>query len=177
MSKKKPRLFDTFSLALKNFEAEDGMLFSWKANRLSLSHALAMQLYKLISLQDANLSVDMCPGFSKSSKVISPEIIVHNRETGHKILAVVCRTDYLTEEEQKGLIAFAQNFKCELVTAIAFLPKKNHSLLYRVSDLSLEYYHFDRNTLTTELLKVSSIQKPKDRDQLTLGMVVNKLSK
>ncbi len=170
MPKKKLRIFDLFTVAMKNFETQDRILFSWNRNRIALSHALAMQLYRLIPEEESNLSVDLCPNISKSSKILEPEILLHDRDTGHKILAVVCRNDYLTEAEQKKLIELRKNLKCELVLALAFMPSKNYSLLYRVAMDYVEYYHFDRNTMTMDMIRSSKFEMPKDKNQLTLGI-------
>lgn len=162
---RKYRIFDTFTDALKKLETEDKELFRWPRNRIALSHALAQQLSKL----NPDLSVDLCPYLKTSRKAINPDILAHNRKTGQKYLAIVCRNDYLPEADQKMLLSLAKEIKCELVMAISFFPQKNYMLLYRATENGIEYYHFDRNTLTSDIVRTkTTAEKQKDSQQLTL---------
>lgn len=163
---RKYRVFDTFTHALKNLETEDKELFSWPKNRIALSHALAQQLFKL----NPDLSADLCPYIKTSKKAIKADILIHNRKTGQKYLAIICRNDYLPEDEQKKLLNLSKEIKCELVMAISFFPQKNYMLLYRATDSGIEYYHFDRNTLTSDIVRTKTTNSSQvDSQQLTLG--------
>ncbi len=166
--RRKYRVFDTFTNALKNLETEDKELFSWPKNRIALSHALAQQLYKL----NPDLSTDLCPFLKTSKKAMKTDILVHNRKTGQKYLAIICRNDYLPENEQKLLLNLAKEIKCELVMAISFFPQRNYMLLYRATDNGIEYYHFDRNTLTSNIVRTKTTVKAQtNSQQLTLEVI------
>jgi len=138
---KKLRVFDIFTSALRDFETGDRDLYSWPRNRLALTHALAQRLFSALSKDNPALFVDMS---------LNPDILVHNRK-GQTSLAVVCRNDYLTEGEQKNLMKLAE--KANLVMAVSFFPQKSYMLLYRATSSSIEYFHFDRNTLTVEAVR------------------------
>ena len=160
---KKFRTFDIFVLALKNLETQDREIFKWAKNRISLCHALALQIYKIFSQQEPEISVDLCPG------TIKTDILVHNRKTCSRPLAVTCRTGYLTEEEQKALMKLAKASKSELVMAVSFFPARNYMLIYRAKESGIEYYHFDRNTLTCSAVRTKvSAHTKKDSDQPSL---------
>ena len=169
------KVFETFGTALKNLETQDGILYSWPRNRIALSHALAQHLQELVSKQDQSLCVDMCPVLNRSSKAINPDILVHNRQTGLQALAVVCRNEYLTESEQEDLIRFRESSRCELILALSFMVQKNYMLIYVATEDRIEYYHFDRNSLTIEPVRKRDLGgKQEDKDQLTLDRMLKK---
>ena len=169
------KVFETFGTALKDLETQDGMLYSWPRNRIALSHALALHLHDLVAKQDSSLCVDMCPVLNRSSKAINPDILVHNRETGIQTLAVVCRNEYLTETEQEDLIRFRKNSRCELILALSFMVQKNYMLIYVATEDRIEYYHFDRNSLTIEPVRKRDLGgRQEDKDQLTLDRMLKK---
>jgi len=148
---KKLRVFDIFTSALKDFETGDKDLYSWPRNRLALTHALAQRLFSAVNKDNPSLFVDMSP---------NPDIMVHNRK-GQVSLAVMCRNDYLTEGEQKNLMKLAET--ASLAMAVSFFPQKRYMLLYRATSSSIEYFHFDRNTLTAEALKKKTFEKKADK--------------
>ena len=123
----KIKAFDTFGKALALLEANDSVLYTWPRNRIALSHALAEHIRDLISESDKKLSVDLCPVLSKSGKTLNPDILVHDRESGHQILSIACRNEYMTESEQDELIRFRRESKCELVLALSFMAQKNYN--------------------------------------------------
>lgn len=162
----KIKIFDLFITSLKETELSDKEVFTWKNNRLSLTHCLARHLEEAFKDYDT----DMCPNLSKSKKVLNPDILVHNRKTNKKALAIVCRNDYLSEEDQQKLINLSILSKSELTMAVSFFPTKNYMLLYRAFENTIEYYHFDRNTLTCETVrkKTASNETVLDKNQLEL---------
>lgn len=169
------RAFEIFGKALSLLEAQDRILYSWPRNRLSLSHALADHIRDLVKESDARLSVDLCPALSRSGKVLSPDILVHERESGHQVLSVVCRNEYLTEGEQDELIRFRRESRCELVLALSFMAQKNYMLIYAANEDRIEYYHFDRNSLTLEPVRKRSLEDEHgNKDQLTLDRILKK---
>ena len=170
MVQKKLKVFDAFTNALKNLDTQDSALYSFGRNRLALTHALALHLKSEFDNQESPVFSDMCLSVLKSQKTLIPDILVHNRQSSKKILAVMCRNDYLTEEEQKDLIAFSDSVQCELVMAVSFFPQKNYMLVYRVSKQGIEYYHFDRNTMTASAVRKVLKQTSDDSRQLKLKL-------
>ena len=171
----KIRVFDTFSKALCLLEKEDSALYSWSRNRLALSHALAVHIHDLLSDSKSHFSVDLCPVLSKSSKALNPDILVHNRQSGQQILSVVCRNEYLTEAEQSELIRFRKESSCELVLALSFMVQKNYMLIYAANEDRIEYYHFDRNSMTLEPVRKRELESTtENKDQLTLYKMMKK---
>ena len=168
MGRKRIRTFDTFTAALASFETKDRDLFSWTRNRTALTHALALRLKETLTAQGSDLDVDMGAFISRSQKVVNPDILVHDRKE-KRVLALVCRSEYLKEEEQEALVGLQQTAKCELVMAISFLPQKRYCLLYRVADGKIEYHHFDRNTLTSSIIRISGKEDEDSKDQLSFG--------
>ena len=169
------KVFDIFCNALRVLESEDKALYSWPRNRIALSHALAEHIHDLVSETDAKLSVDLCPVLSRSSKMLNPDILLHNRETGLQRLAVVCRNEYLTENEQDELLNFRKSSGCELVLALSFMVQKNYMLIYVAKKDRLEYYHFDRNSQTIEPVRKRNLDgQTDDKDQLTLDRMLKK---
>ena len=169
------RAFETFGKALSLLEAQDRMLYGWPRNRIALSHALADHLRDLIRESDDRLSVDLCPVLSKSGKMLNPDILVHDRESGHQVLSVACRNEYLTESEQDELIRFRRESSCELVLALSFMVQKNYMLIYAANEDRIQYYHFDRNSLTMEPVRMRNLgDAPESSDQLTLDRILRK---
>lgn len=158
----KIRVFDAFGKALRLLETEDGLLYSWPRNRIALSHALAGHLKDILSPSNPNISADLCPVLTRSSKALNPDILLHNRATGQQFLSIVCRNEYLTEAEQKELIEFRKESKCELVLALSFMTQKNYMLIYATTEDRIEYYHFDRNSQTLEPVRKRTIESKAD---------------
>lgn len=176
MSTRRTRItaFGTFGKALALLEEQDGVLYTWPRNRIALSHALADHIRDLIS-GSGNLSVDLCPVFTRSSKALNPDILVHDRAGGHQVLAVICRNEYLTEGEQDELIRFRRESKCELVLALSFMTQKNYMLIYVANEDRVQYYHFDRNSLTMEPVRMRNLGDTSVSDgQLTLDKMMKK---
>ncbi len=166
------KVFDIFTKALVCLETQDKVLFSWPRNRISLAHALALHLHE--ELGSSPYSVDLCPVISRSKKTINPDILVHNRESGHHLLSILCRNDYLTELEQKEL-SFMKSLGCNYVTAVSFLPQKSYILVYIANENGMEYYHFDRNLLIMEPIRKRLTEESNtDNNQLTLEKILKK---
>lgn len=164
---KKLRAFDLFTQALATFEEKDNSLYEWPRNRMALTHALAVRLEQALPEGHQELSVDMCPVLSKSKKALNPDIVVHNRKTGQVVLALVCRSEYLSEEEQQTLMELNAGRRCDLVLALSFFPQKQYMLIYRATPEKVEYFHFDRNTLTTDVVRKRTVNEtPESSDQL-----------
>lgn len=166
----KTRLFDILISSLRLLELNDSELYRWERNRLSLTHALACHLSDELEKNGIHLYVDMCPSLSRSRKTVNPDILVHDRTAKGRRLAVICSSDYLTEEQQSALRDLRSSFSCEIALAITFFPTKNYMLIYRASDDEIEYYHFDRNTLTLKTVrkKTSQERSKDDSGQLKL---------
>ena len=167
------KVFDLFTKALVCLETQDQILYSWPRNRLALAHALAVHLQQQLS-KPTPYSVDLCPVISRSKKTINPDILVHDRKSGHQILSIVCKNDYLTEAEQAEL-ANIKTLGCEYVTALSFMPQKSYILVYVANENGVEYYHFDRNLLIMEpVRKRITDKKETDNNQLTLEKILKK---
>jgi hypothetical protein len=91
------------------------------------------------------------------------------------VLSVACRNEYLTESEQDELIRFRRESRCELVLALSFMSQKNYMLIYAADEDRIEYYHFDRNSMTLEPVRKRSLEDtPENKDQLTLDRILKK---
>lgn len=168
---RKLRAFDLFTQALATFEEKDKSLYDWPRNRLALTHSLAVRLEETIPEGHSELNVDMCPVLSKSKKALNPDIVVHNRKNGQIALALVCRSEYLSEEEQQALMELNTDRKCDLVLALSFFPQKQYMLIYRATAGKIEYFHFDRNTLTTDVVRKRTVNEtPESSEQLKLRL-------
>ena len=171
----KIKVFDIFGRALGLLETEDNELYRWPRNRLALCHALAVHIHDLLEDSKQGYSVDLCPVLTKSTRDLNPDILVHNRQSGHQILSVVCRNEYLTESEQSELIRFRKESSCELVLALSFMVQKNYMLIYAANEDRIEYYHFDRNSMTLEPVRKRELgTKTESKDQLTLYKMMKK---
>ncbi len=166
------KAFDMFTQAVIRLENKDKELFSWPRNRITLTHALAVHLHDL--LENPTYSVDLYHATTKSKYTANADILVHNRTTGHRILSIVCRNDYLTEHEQKALSSLITNApkesgKPNLVLAISFMPQKRYMLIYIANEDGVEYYHFDRNLMIMEPVRKRIIEeKTYDEQQPSL---------
>ena len=173
--KSKIQLFDIFGKALIELHNKDNSLYSWPRNRISLTHALAMHLQTLIAPNDQDCNADLVAGLLKASNTLNPDILVHNIETNTQCLTVICRNDYLTEQEQALLQNYQKTSSCELVLALSFMPQKKYMLIYVANQDSIEYYHFKRNTLTIEPVRMRTIENKKEKSgQLTLDKIIKK---
>ena len=120
-------------------------------------------------------SPDLCPVLNRSPKALNPDILVHNRSTKTQILAVICRTDYLTEPEQDELIRFRKESKCDLVLALSFMVQKNYMLIYVANEDKIEYYHFERNSQTLEPVRSKNLEgQGEPAEQLTLDKILKR---
>ncbi|MCR5761245.1 MAG: hypothetical protein K6F82_04555 [Sphaerochaetaceae bacterium] len=148
--------FDIFILALRDFETNDRILYNLPRNRTALSHALAVRIMKVLEKNSLPYSVDMAVSETWSRKNLVPDILVHNREKGKKFLSVVCRNDYLSEDEQEELIRLSSENPKTLYLGLSFFPQKNYMLIYAAGGGKIEYLHFSRNTLTSEAVRVKT---------------------
>lgn len=166
------KAFEIFTKALALLETQDKELFTWPRNRITLTHALAVHIHDI--LEDHTYSVDLYPAATKSRRTSNADILVHNRQSGHQILAIVCRNDYLTEQEQKDLSSLMEGnsqegTSCDLVLAVSFMPQRSYMLIYIANDDGVEYYHFDRNLMIMEPVRRRTIEEElNDREQPTL---------
>ena len=172
-TRSKIKVFDLFTKALVSLETHDKILYSWPRNRLALAHALAVHLQEQLG-KPTTYSVDLCPVLSRSKRTFNPDILVHNRQSGHQLLSIVCKNDYLTETEQKEL-ASIKDISCDYVTALSFMPQKSYILVYVANENGIEYYHFDRNLLIMEPIRKRTTNKPEvSSKQLTLEKILKK---
>lgn len=166
------KAFEIFTKALALLETQDKDLFTWPRNRITLTHALAVHIHDI--LEDPSYSVDLYPSTTKSRRSSNADILVHNRQSGHQILAIVCRNDYLTEHEQTELSALTEGTSqdgpsCDLVLAVSFMPQRSYMLIYIANDDGVEYYHFDRNLMIMEPVRRRTIEEElNDKEQPTL---------
>lgn len=166
------KAFEIFTKALALLETQDKELFTWPRNRITLTHALAVHIHDI--LEDPSYSVDLYPATTKSRRTSNADILVHNRQNGHQILAIVCRNDYLTEQEQKDLSSLMEGnsqegTSCDLVLAVSFMPQRSYMLIYIANDDGVEYYHFDRNLMIMEPVRRRTIEEDfNDKEQPTL---------
>lgn len=166
------KAFEIFTKALALLESKDKELFTWPRNRITLTHALAVHIHDI--LEDPTYSVDLYPATTKSRRTSNADILVHNRRSGHQILAIVCRNDYLTEQEQKDLSSLMEGpsqegTSCDLVLAVSFMPQRSYMLIYIANDDGMEYYHFDRNLMIMEPVRRRTIEEElNDKEQPTL---------
>lgn len=166
------KAFETFTKALVLLETQDKELFFWPRNRVTLTHALAVHIHDI--LEDPSFSVDLYPATSRSTRTANTDILVHNRRSGTQMLSIVCRNDYLTEQEQKDLLSLVEspaqeNHPCDIVIAVSFMPQKSYMLIYIAGEDGMEYYHFDRNLMIMEPVRKRTIDEEiNDKEQPTL---------
>lgn len=178
------RLFETYILALSHLVDQDSVLFHWRKNRMAISHRLAQHLEQglfgaLPPSQRENFLVDLCAPIMDESQGLIPDILVHDRQERDpkRLMAVVCRDGYLTEQELMGLHDLKTKAGCELTLAIAFLPLKEYMLIYRADETTIDYYHFLRSEKHCQLLKRRQISDVStDAHQLKLGIKSRKRS-
>lgn len=165
--------FDIFISALRDFETYDKGLYNLPRNRTALTHALAVRLMKVLEKNALEYSVDMSVSETRSKRNLVPDILVHDREKGKKYLAVVCRSDYLTEEEQEELIRLSSENTHTLYLGLSFFPQKKYMLLYATGRGKIEYMHFSRNTLTSEAVRVkTAVETDGSDEQMALKLNV-----
>lgn len=170
------RLFEATIASLALLCEHDKQVFTWKRRRIPLSHCLANHLKTYLSSRTdhqgfaTGMYIDMCVPVGTA---LVPDILVHNRNTlaPARDLAIVCRDDYLSEQELKELHDLKTAAECELTLAVAFLPQKEYLLLYRADEGRIDYYHFLTATYHCQLLKRRDLSElSTDRRQLKLGM-------
>ena len=178
------RLFETFIQALSTLVDQVSVLFSWRRNRVAVSHRLAQHLEQnLLSVFSGSdmpqLLVDMCAPIVDDMKTLTPDIVVHNRDARNpkRLMAIICRETYLTEEELVGLHDLKERGQCELTLAIAFLPERDYMLIYRSDEATIDYYHFFRNEKHCQLFRRRQFDELlSDHRQLKLGITSRKRS-
>lgn len=190
----KIRLFEIFVDALRHFVQQDNELFFWHRNKAAVVHRLASHLHvafrKDLSLHadETNETYMELPGklyfdvgttICIDQKNYIADILLHNRsiEKPVRLLAIICRDTYLSEDEQTSLYELQENGNCELVLALSFLPQKNYLLIYRAGNSKMEYYHFLQDELSCNLLKQREIENSEDAEQLKLGISVRRKRK
>lgn len=172
------RLFETHIHALSLLVEHDELLFSWKRNRLAICHRLARHLeqglYDNFNLQQRNsFFVDLCAPIMDDANAMVPDIVVHNRDMKEpqRLMAIVCRDGYLSEQELLDLHDIKIKGNCELTLGMAFLPNKEYILIYRADETTIDYYHFFRNEKHCQLFKRIQISEVSaDARQLKLDI-------
>lgn len=172
------RLFESYILALSRLVDQDNALFSWRKNRVAVSHRLAHHLqeglFGTLTLSQRNrYFVDMAGEVLDEGQALVPDILVHDRntETPHRLMAIVCREGYLTEHELWSLHELKVKGECELTLAMAFLPQKDYMLIYRADGSAIDYYHFITTEKHCHLLKRREISDvTSDARQLKLAI-------
>lgn len=190
----KIRLFEIFVDALRHLVQQDNELFSWPRNKAAVVHRLASHLHAALRrdfslhADEANASYMELPGklyfdvgvaIDTEQKTFFPDIVLHDRsqEQPVRLLAVVCRDNYLSEDEQISLHELQETGNCELTLALSFLPQKNYLLIYRADNYKMEYYHFLRDELDCIILKRREIEGTGDAEQLKLGISLRRRRK
>ncbi|MDD2231680.1 MAG: hypothetical protein PHO44_00280 [Sphaerochaetaceae bacterium] len=142
------KLFQHFTESLAQVQNEDSMIFDWQKPKMAFCFRLALHL----QLRMPEFHVDLQPN-PESKALPVCDILVHSREEqDYRPMALICKPDYLSNSEQDHLISLASD-ENTLVLAVAFFPKKDYFLVYRALQDRIEYYHFDRSTLSCEPLK------------------------
>ncbi len=178
------RLFETYIQALSELVDRDSALFVWKKNRIAVSHRLAQHLeqglFGALGVQHRNeYLVDLCAPIMDDPRALIPDIVVHDRgeKKAHRLMAIVCREGYLTENELLGLHEMKMKGDCELTLAMALLPDKEYILIYRANEATIDYYHFLRTEKHCQLFRRREIgDMPLDTHQLKLGIKSRKRS-
>lgn len=190
----KIRLFEIFIDALRHLVQQDNDLFSWPRGKAAVVHRLASHLHTALRrdlslhADEANDSYMELPGklyfdvgaaVNIGQKTFFPDIVLHNRskENPIRLLAIVCRDNYLSEDEQISLQELQETGNCELALALSFLPQKNYLLIYRADSYKMEYYHFTRDDLSCVILKRREIEGTEDDEQLKLGISLRRRRK
>jgi hypothetical protein len=180
----KIRLFETFIRALSALVDEDDALFSWKKRRIAITHRLALHLdhgfaEAFPATKESPLAVDMGAPVSDDSRIMIPDILVHNRtqSSPRPLMAVVCREGYLTEQELIELHELREESACELTLAISFLVARDYMLIYRFDETTIDYYHFLRHEKHCQLFRRRELgDLPSDAHQLKLAIRTRKVS-
>ena len=172
------RLFETQIHALSQLVDQDGQLFSWRRNRMAVCHRLAHHLEQGLhpgfsTQQKHTLFVDMCAPVLDEPNAMLPDIVVHNRNMREpvRLMAIVCREGYLSEQELLDLHAMKVRGNCELALGLAFLPNKEYILIYRADETTIDYYHFLRNEKHCQLFRRRQVSEVSaDARQLKLDI-------
>jgi hypothetical protein len=172
------RLFETYISALSRLMEQDALLFTWRRNRVAVSHRLAHHLNEGLSdlffpSQRKRIVVDMGAAVLEEARALIPDILVHDRDPSdpHRLMAIVCREGYLTEEELWALHELKVTGSCELTLAMAFLPQKDYMLIYRADGTAIDYYHYIGQEKHCHLLKRREISDvSSDARQLHLAI-------
>lgn len=157
-------LFKAFISAVDLLVNNDKELFSYKRNRLTIAHRLALYLQETLlkesPLEKENYFLDMAIPILKEKKALIPEILLHNRDDKNhlKLLAAVCRDRYLTEAELLSLHSLKVKGECSLALAVTVFEDKDYLLIYRASESFIDYYHFYINDKQYSLLKRRNIE-------------------
>ena len=178
------RLFETYIQALSELVDRDSALFLWKKNRIAVSHRLAQHLeqglFGTLGPQHKNeYLVDHCAPIVDEPRALIPDIVVHDRgeQEPHRLMAIVCRESYLTEDELLGLHEMKMKGNSDLTLAMALLPDREYILIYRANEASIDYYHFLRTEKHCQLFRRRQIDDvPLDAHQLKLGIKSRKRS-
>lgn len=190
----KIRLFEIFVDALRHLVQQDNELFFWPRNKAAVVHRLASHLHAALRrdlslhADEANQSYMELPGklyfdvgvaVNTEQKTFFPDIVLHDRSKDDpvRLLAIICRDNYLSEDDQISLHELQETGNCELVLALSFLPQKNYLLIYRADTYKMEYYHFLRDELSCVILKRREIEGAEDDDQLKLGISLRRRRK
>ncbi|MFA6706902.1 MAG: hypothetical protein WCR91_03295 [Sphaerochaetaceae bacterium] len=173
------RLFEACVSSLALLVELDKLLFSWRRPRIAICHRLAHYLEQTIfgqihpSKPDEYVFDLSAPVGGPEFRTVNPDILLHNRDTDHPIrpMAIICRDDYLSEQELNLLQLLKTKAQCTLSLAIAFLPQKPYLLIYRADDEWIDYYHFERENSHCHLLRRRDMgELIDDGNQLKLGI-------
>ena len=165
------RLFETFIHSLSCVSSQDAYLLNHPV-RTPFSFRLASTLQKELMPQlPSHYYIDMGIKATDNPKALVPDIIIHNRndEKRETILAIVCRSGYLSESELIGLHTLKNSSDCDLTLAVAILPSQKYLLIYRSDEMFVDYYHFYIEHQHCSFLKRREIGDLEiDEKQLTL---------
>lgn len=156
------RLFGCFTQALASVQTGDLEILSWPRPRAAFCFRLALYLQQAMPA----LRVDLQPCLS--SRGPDCDIVLRTAE-GQVALQIWCKPDYFSAAEQTRLQKAASDSH-SLVLALSFFPKRDYFLIYRARERMVEYYHFDRQSLSCSPLKNRDVSDGSDPSQLTLRL-------
>lgn len=159
------KLFKHFTDSLSQITTTESIILSWPKVKTIFCHRLAV----LLQQKMPELYSDLCPPKSFC------DVVVHDRNTpDYQALSIFFKTDYLTQKEQKQLLALSESTD-GLVLGLSYFAKKSYFLIYYASNNQIEYYHFDKSKLECEKLKSRNLTTKKIKEiQLTLDLKMSR---
>jgi hypothetical protein len=166
------RLFDACIASVALLVQYDTALLSLRKSHIPMCYRLAHYLENTLlpdphSPETEGLVIDLGVQIANDSKTLVPDILLHDRNQEHptRPLAIMCKEDYLTEQELEMLYDLKSRSLCNLPLAIAFLPQKPYVLIYRADEGWIHYYHFDVESSHCSLIRRREMNEAVDDSQ------------